>query len=652
MRQNALLTKTTGSSKNMPTYDKHNGDGARPLMPTLSASAKSASRTPVTPRIAGSGPPPAATTPLPRRGTTPAAAPKESISTPVSAFLNNNITPRSGKRNSRVFDNTNTTPTATPTAAPASPADDLFRNTQDIQTYGQVGGDREPAKRPNVSFGPTVSDSGYSRNVAPSNGGDSKFFFASEAKAAQAPRPQLAPTKSSSSAFVYANGAMETSPAPHSSGASAVGSAIGEERSQPKFFRANGTPDLQPSPILHVQPPKRAGSTISTSSRMNSPMLAQQNTILTPLRSLSPTKSYQPLLPSPRGIPNLSSPLPRPQQIGRGQSASSVVAARRASIENPQRSLSNERSASISSAETSIPRRISSGSSFEPLCPASLVPSLSSLLFSTTKDAREDTAAASDTQSELQSPIKAGHSLERMNELAADARRERKLLDLEITNSSLAAINRTLEREMRKQTAELRRYRRLSRSGRLSIATSASTRTTGENIADGEEGFGLSDMSEGEESEEETEDSDSDSSDDGTLSPNAMAESDLRHRARDEKRLQLDLSKHQQLLTDSQRMNQSLKRCLEWTEELINEGKKALAYNVKVSDIELGGRVLLPEELEEDDEGMSPIGFGLLKQTRLAASAAWGGEGRDDRDSGVELEGPQRSPIHFEHLPQ
>lgn len=61
-----------------------------------------------------------------------------------------------------------------------------------------------------------------------------------------------------------------------------------------------------------------------------------------------------------------------------------------------------------------------------------------------------------------------------MNELAANARRERKVLDLEISNSSLLAINRTLEREMRKQTAELRRFRRLSCSGRLSVAPSRS----------------------------------------------------------------------------------------------------------------------------------------------------------------------------------
>lgn len=39
-----------------------------------------------------------------------------------------------------------------------------------------------------------------------------------------------------------------------------------------------------------------------------------------------------------------------------------------------------------------------------------------------------------------------------------------------------------------------------------------------------------------------------------------------RRRTRDEKRLMLDLSKHQQLLIDSERLNQSIKRCLNFTE--------------------------------------------------------------------------------------
>lgn len=81
----------------------------------------------------------------------------------------------------------------------------------------------------------------------------------------------------------------------------------------------------------------------------------------------------------------------------------------------------------------------------------------------------------------------------------------------------------------------------------------------------------------------------------GTMTPNTYAEHDARLRAKDEKRLQLDLSKHRELLVDSQKMNQSLKRCLGWTEDLIREGQKALDYHVGV-----GGRVLTPDEVEPD----------------------------------------------------
>ena len=164
---------------------------------------------------------------------------------------------------------------------------------------------------------------------------------------------------------------------------------------------------------------------------------------------------------------------------------------------------------------------------------------------------------------------------------------------------------------------------------------------------EGVEGTPLSDMSEeGSETDSEFDSSESESLDDGSLSPGAMAESDLRHRKKDERRLQLDLSKHQELLIDSQKMNQSLKRCLGWTEELINEGKKALVYHVRVSDVELGGRVLAPDEVEEEDEGaegLGEVGKRMLREARLAAAkgtATWGAasEGAGDRDSGIELD--------------
>jgi hypothetical protein len=213
----------------------------------------------------------------------------------------------------------------------------------------------------------------------------------------------------------------------------------------------------------------------------------------------------------------------------------------------------------------------------------------------------QDESKASESPPEVQSPAKSV-SNDPISELVMNARRERKVQDLEITNASLEAINRTLERQLRKQTAELRRYRRLSRSGRISLASVASSRVaSGASTVQG----GLPDLSEEEYSEEDQDSIDEDDlsssesrSTDDALSPDIRV---LARRKRDEKRLQLDLTKHQELLVDSQKINQSLKRCLDWTEVLIKEGKKALDYRVRVSEVELGGRVLAPPDEDEDE---------------------------------------------------
>ena len=63
----------------------------------------------------------------------------------------------------------------------------------------------------------------------------------------------------------------------------------------------------------------------------------------------------------------------------------------------------------------------------------------------------------------------------------------------------------------------------------------------------------------------------------------------------------LDLSKHQQMLLDSQKLTQSIRRCLTCTEELIKDGSKALEYGVGIGDIKLGGKVLDHDELKEKD---------------------------------------------------
>jgi hypothetical protein len=265
------------------------------------------------------------------------------------------------------------------------------------------------------------------------------------------------------------------------------------------------------------------------------------------------------------------------------------------------------------------------------------------------------------------SPTKFGSS-----ELAADARRERKVLDLEISNSSLLAINASLEREVRRQRAELKRYRRLSRAGHFSLSSgehaarqSDDLEPLDEEMDDSQEALNLSvgmvhlqgDFT------------DSDEDDGSVLSGGDSVSTEIqsgRHQdrlAKDELRLRLDLQRHKELLVQSQGMNQSLKRCMYATEEMIKDGRRALEYHVNVSDIKLGGRILTGHEddeetentqIEVEDEFDADVTDVTDNDQNAMESAqdlldVWmglgrprlnGSEGSGDRDSGVELDKP------------
>jgi hypothetical protein len=666
LQKGAPLSTRSGNA--MPPNDKQNGTPRSNTANGNASAIKNINKTPLTPRVAGSnqslGP-----NHLARKGTRhdsnaiSTSSQAEDFSTPVtpvSTFLNNNITPRSSSRKIRGAESASTTPTHTPTGT-STP--DLQRFVNEGAVYGGAGLnfsglDTGLQKRPAVSFSPALSDVGSQKEQS-QPGNDTKFFYASDAKAAiQNPRQQRSAVDSRTPNFFYANG--DAIPPPATSGVlrsrSVVESSVTEERKPAKFFHANGTPD---SILQSTQ--SFSGASSMVSSGYAAPKLATRGPTLalSPLqRPKSPSKLSQNISsPQKSHAPNIPSP-----PLTRAQAVQDMSEAKSTCGGFSRRKSGHERSASASVVESSpSARRLSNAapivlsSMFLPASP-SHVEAVSTPVETISENGIDDGSSKSD----LHSPVRAGHSLDRMNELAANARRERKVLDLEITNSSLAAINRTLEREMRKQTAELRRYRRLSRSGRLSIATSASIRTSAGSLTgrSGVDILPLSDMSEeereeGGEEEEEEETSEEESVDEGSLSPGARAESDARHRKKDERRLQLDLSKHQQLLIDSQNMNQSLKRCLGWTEELIKEGNKALAYHVHVSDIELGGRVLPPDELDDQDD-IVHIPRGVLSQIsentgNASAYNGWQEESKDDGDSGVELEGGRGILSEEEH---
>ncbi|KAK1975317.1 hypothetical protein LZ30DRAFT_754193 [Colletotrichum cereale] len=654
----------------MPPYEKGGSTTTRqPAMPSLSA--KAIGRAPLTPKVAAKPSPPVVT-PLGRRRNdnpnsnnnhqpphTTAGGARDDLTSPAPFLAATSVTPRSGSRQSRV-NSANTTPNGTPNPG---------RNEWDRQPT------LEPPRRQVVTFSPPSAVG--TRNDAP----ESKFFYASEAKPSQ-PAPKLAPQArpmapaQRGSTFMYANGsAVEknrpTSPAvgftpvlaPSLAPSLSPSLAPAPEPPSSKFFYANGAPNLQPG----FRPSSAAsgtGSVASGSSRLHRTSAGSAGGFQMAQRPLSPNKPAQP----PTSAPLLKSNSMPPHTVGRAQMASPPPLApsshkRRTSTDTISQVASyvgSEAPATdamimsrFMASQTSTPYEIPSptATSFfpqQPITIASIIQAADDL-----EDEDEDSADESKDLDDLNSPARSSHG-DPLNDMVLNARRERKVQDLEITNASLEAINRSLERQLRKQTAELRRYKRLSRSGRLSVPTSApSSRVpSGTQPAGlGIDGLDLSDLSE-DEAEDDLEDMDdsmfesselSETDSASAASPRQDTDRDVRRRTRDEKRLRLDLSKHRELLVDSQKINQSIKRCLNWTEELIKEGKKALEYNVRPSDVELPPRVLRPVYLEENEEGergqrnefsvslpSSPL------ESPRSLSPHWSKEPQD-RDSGIEL---------------
>jgi hypothetical protein len=472
----------------------------------------------------------------------------------------------------------------------------------------------------------------------------SMFFYASDARSSvssQGPFQQSNPERKTPS-LVDANGiddtALRPDPPPHRAATLPL-----QEEPKSKFFHANDVPISKntipkTTKATNASPstPSPRLATFSThpkpylQQRPPSPLKEEQRiSRSSSLKKVSP-RNYTPLVPNGAVHQIKLTPLT-------GQRASQDGLGRRSSLSTPvSRRVSHAKAGSISSLDSNSFRRRSLRLADVPTSLTAPATKPTELEIAPKDGTTNGATAIEDHIGSVaipQSPSKVPQTqnkLQQMNELAANARRERKVLDLEISNSSLLAINRTLEREMRKQNNELRRYRRLSRSGRLSLAPSLRSISVG-GLSMLSETDTASDFSELPE-EEELDDPYSDDEslfDAGTMTPNMYAEHDARLRAKDEKRLQLDLSKHRELLVDSQKMNQSLKRCLGWTEDLIREGQKALDYHVRVSDIGVGGRVLTPDEVEPDtlhrrgllspaiDEPENPMDEGLLLEAHL-----------------------------------
>ncbi|KAL2186064.1 hypothetical protein L209DRAFT_686697 [Thermothelomyces heterothallicus CBS 203.75] len=661
-------TSLPSTEARMPSYERPSVAGHR--QPTV---GRAVNKPPLTPKIAARTPAPQhqapmlATTPLTRRSADSTLSvnvngsrDRDELASPVPAFLSNNVTPRSGSRQSRI-DSANSTPNGTPNPDRQDP----------LETRSSLAnaGTDDVQRRPVVTLSsPSDAGSGTRQDR------DSKFFYASDAQklASQltATRP-AALQQAKPATFFYANGNTlleqeNGSPRPFSP---PLASPSLQDTLESKFVYANGSPGLQPPAKIGPSTRKSSGSVVSTASKAPTSKLSNAP------RALSPVKSPQQA--APRNV-NSATITPRSPVTPAGPQVITQLNQGKVDIEAPCRPRSQiyiKGSTTIEppvtakrlSAQGSLPSLPSSGNTSPLLSPQPGLapPNPVNAGFASISQAAEDLAGPDEDQTQPPNSLTKTSQEAQVTELVANARRERKVQDLEITNASLEAINRTLERQLRKQTAELRRYQRLSRSGLLNLGSMGS-RIPSDSAAEGgslgRTGMDSDDLSD-EQSEIEAEkaeleelerlgDEDESSSSEVSeeASPNAI---ELRRekRRRDERRLELDLSKHRQLLVDSEKINQSLKRCLGWTEELIKEGKRALAYQVRASDVELGGRVLAPEEVERRERGddgaedntldedaiyaIDALGGGSLADADTLAT--WSTKEPQDRDSGIEL---------------
>ncbi|KAL8964403.1 MAG: hypothetical protein Q9183_004475, partial [Haloplaca sp. 2 TL-2023] len=444
-----------------------------------------------------------------------------------------------------------------------------------------------------------------SRNASPE--GVAKFFRANDARPRQNTRAQSpnsrAQSQSAGAEFVTVNG----------DGPNHKVSSPECEGERPKFFYANGTQDASPpatKPLNGAFPARPPLQTIfssyqtSTSPAQRPPSPLKEEILpVSRKSSLSKPASRR----HTRLVSSGSNDIRAPESVGKGLSELS----RRSSLNKPMQKISRPQSPSnfdfISSRRSSITfsdagKETTLDDSPDPALPGSSPPRPSSSIL-------PDTAPLQNSSK----PSPGKSKLEHLNELAANARRERKVLDLEISNSSLLAINRTLETEMRKQKAELRQLRRLRASGRFaSSARSPSSRFSMLSTTD--------DLSPTSSADEDEMDNDRFSNISGTsddtsfpdslnFSPTMRQSSLSVAKGRQSRSFKLDMSAQRLLLLDSQKLNQALKRCLGRTDELIADGKKALDYKVNTEEgANKGPRVLSPDDHDEEFR----LGRGLL----------------------------------------
>lgn len=563
---------------------------------------------------------------------------RQALDTPVKAFLSSNITPRSSSRKARA-ESASSTPNGTPGGTPTNsrPSSMVYSQDRDSEYLNEntiletrrssigrivrsssISSDRQTTA---LSYRPPSRERELHSAKASGPGNNPKFFHADDIRPALASIPsERVIEQGATNGFATPGGKddVRTSRA-------FLGSSPPVDEPRPKFFYANDVAESAPVPKPSTSRTTKAPYPIHTGASPIANSGPQQQRATSPLKeeivsrksSLSKPRRHTRLVSNPKV--GLDMDVRSPESFSISQSNIS----RKSSLKSPKTSqISHARSSSVGAVAPISVRRESVTWSEGPIVDS---PKLYPVAGPESLQDMEQAPSVAHEHPQAPTagkPTLGQSKLDHMNELAANARRERKVLDLEISNSSLLAINRTLEREMRKQNAELRRFRRRSQPGRFSVApASRSTSHTFSILSKSDQTEGdsddLSDRSSLSLSIDDDEDSGDDASDRSPSSntsrqpSNPLSTSRVSGlREKDARRIHQDLARHRELLVDSQKLNESIKRCLGRTGDLIADGKKALEYHVQIGGVEThGGRVLPPDELEDGEIGQQRQGL-------------------------------------------
>ncbi|KAK9369764.1 hypothetical protein V1509DRAFT_619039 [Lipomyces kononenkoae] len=339
-----------------------------------------------------------------------------------------------------------------------------------------------------------------------------------------------------------------------------------------KFFYANEqTKPLTGSPSDTLTPHTGRSASRSTSRLSSSSSTSASTSTLRTKASISTLKSHA----SPSSV---SAPIAPPSIHQSGHTPSKFVYAN-----GEEEVLSPRRPAlSASASATSAPTVFMPTPHFHPASPTFSSSSHGSAL-STGDDLTDEPDIPSATV-----PVETD-----------TARTNRKIMDLEISNASLLSINRTLEREMRGQSRDLRALKRWIQRHNVG----------GVDIdVDMHSGSETEDSSIDNESGDESRSSGDEDDEDVTLGPfsrslSAMGGKDTLSKSvleRDE------LVKYEKdLLEAYQAVNGSITNCIFMSDVLLKEAQASLAFKVSDEHIRVGGRVLSYEDAKyiyEDGE--------------------------------------------------